>query len=57
MLPAPPRPDENLDAPWGRPRSKREAGPRAVAPDEVFGALKVFPAPPRPEWMNLLAVG
>jgi hypothetical protein len=28
-----------------------------VAPEVVLGALKVFPAPPRPEWMNLLAVG
>lgn len=57
MLPAPPRPEENLEAPCGRPSSKREAGPRAVAPEEVLGALKVLPAPPRPEWMNLLAVG
>lgn len=57
MFPAPPRPLLNLEADCGSPASKSEAGPRALAPEVVFGALKVFPAPPRPAWMNLLAVG
>lgn len=52
MLPAPPRPLLNLDEVWGRPRVKRDAGPRALLPLVVLGALNVFPAPPRPEWMN-----
>ena len=59
MFPAPPRPALNFedDAADGRPVSKREAGPRAVLGSEVFGALKVFPTPPRPECRNLEAVG
>lgn len=48
MLPAPPRPELNLDEDVGRPCSKREAGPLAVLPLEVLGALKVLPAPPLP---------
>lgn len=52
MFPAPPRPLLNLDEVWGRPREKSEAGPWAVLPSVVLGALNVFPAPPRPEWMN-----
>lgn len=51
MLPAPPRPLENLVEVSGRPREKREAGPRALLPLVVGGALNVLPAPPRPEWM------
>jgi len=57
MFPAPPRPALYLDDDAGRPASKREAGPQALRPSEVFGARKVFPAPPRPERTNLLAVG
>lgn len=57
MFPAPPRPLLTLDEDAGRPASKREAGPRALMPSLVLGARKVFPAPPRPEWTNLLAVG
>jgi len=49
MFPAPPRPLLNLELVCGRPVSKREAGPRAVVPEVVFGALKALPAPPRPE--------
>lgn len=52
MFPAPPRPLLNLEEVSGRPREKRDAGPRALLPSVVLGALKVFPAPPRPEWMN-----
>lgn len=51
MLPAPPRPELNFELVWGRPVVKREAGPEAVAPSVVLGALKVLPAPPRPLWM------
>ena len=57
MFPAPPRPLLNLLEVWGRPFSKWEAGPEAVRGLEVLGALKVLPAPPRPEWMYLWAVG
>ena len=57
MLPAPPLPLLNLELDLGRPVSKREAGPRAVGPELVTGALKRLPAPPRPEWIYLLAVG
>ena len=57
MFPAPPRPLENLEVDFGRPVSKREAGPRAEVPLLVLGALKVFPAPPRPEWTYLPGCG
>ncbi len=57
MFPAPPRPLANLELDFGSPVWKREAGPRAVEPLLVFGALKVFPAPPRPEWTYLPGCG
>jgi hypothetical protein len=57
IFPAPPRPLLNLEFDFGRPVSKREAGPRAVVPLLVLGALKVFPAPPRPLWTNLPGCG
>ena len=57
MLPAPPRPEENLWVDVGMTPPKREAGPRAVAPSVVLGALKVLPWPPRPAWMYLVVVG
>jgi hypothetical protein len=49
IFPAPPLPLANLLLLAGRPCSKREAGPVAMLPVVVFGALKVLPAPPRPE--------
>jgi len=49
MLPAPPRPLLKRVEVWGRIPPKREAGPRAVAPEDVWPVLKVLPAPPRPE--------
>ena len=56
MFPAPPLPELNLDEDEaGEPVSRSEAGPRAVLPSVVLGARKVFPAPPRPEWMYLVA--
>jgi len=57
MFPAPPRPEENLVLVRGIWPPKREAGPRADVGLLVFGALKVLPAPPRPEWMYLPADG
>ena len=48
MLPAPPRPALYLEDEAKRLPSK---------PSLVFGARKVFPAPPRPERMYLLALG
>jgi len=57
MFPAPPRPLLNLEPALERLVSTRAAGPRAVVPFDVLGALKVFPAPPRPEWMNLPGCG
>ena len=57
MLPAPPRPVLNLELACGSPVSKRDAGPLAVLPLEIFDALKVFPAPPRPECTYLLTLG
>jgi hypothetical protein len=44
-----PQPLLYLELVCGKLASKSDAGPRAVLPLEVFGALKVFPAPPRPE--------
>lgn len=51
MLPAPPLPLLNLMLVSGRPASKRDAGACVVRPVLDLGALKVLPAPPRPEWM------
>jgi membrane protein DedA with SNARE-associated domain len=49
MFPAPPLPLANLLLVAGRLCSKREAGPVAMLPVVVFGALTKLPAPPRPE--------
>jgi hypothetical protein len=49
MFPAPPLPLLNLELVWGIPFWNRDAGPRADAPELVFGALNVLPAPPLPE--------
>jgi hypothetical protein len=49
MLPAPPRPELNFDLLLGISLPRRDAGPRAVGPSVVLGALNVLPAPPRPE--------
>ena len=57
MFPAPPRPELNLELIFGRPVLKSEAGPWAVAPELVLGALKMFPAPPRPLCMYVEADG
>jgi len=57
MFPAPPLPAENLEDEDGMLEPKRDAGPRAELGEVVAGALKVFPAPPRPEWMYLPADG
>jgi len=57
MFPAPPRPLLNFSLVWGRPCSNSEAGPVAVRPLLVLGALMVLPAPPRPVWAYLRTVG
>lgn len=57
ILPAPPRPELNFELLLGNSLPKWEAGPRAVSPSVVLGALKVFPTPPLPEWMYLVVVG